>query len=93
MSYAYFKSVFLVFHFFRFMLYLDASDLAYLRKKHEKYGIKSSAAQVGLLLWVTSQAGSLLSSTYKKLDFLRRASGVKKARFLNFGSMITDLRN
>lgn len=82
MRYAYFKSVFLVFHFFRYMLYLDASDLVYLRKNHEKYRIKSSAAQVGLLLWVTSQAGSLLSSTFKKLVFLRRASGVTKPAFL-----------
>lgn len=66
------------------------SVLTYWRKNHEHYWIRSSAAQGGLLLWVTLQAGSLLSSTDKKLALLRRAFCVKKPAFLTLDLWCRD---
>lgn len=91
MRYAHFKSVFLVFHFFRYMLYLDASDL-FTQKPREVPNQKFSCS--GRLVAMGNITSWLTVKFYvQKISFFTPSFWCNKARFLNFGSMVTDLRN
>lgn len=93
-KYAYFKSVFLVFHFFRYIIALSRSVRINLftQKPREVPNQKFSCS--GRLVAMDNITSWLTVKFYvQKISFFTPSFWCNKARLFNFGSMIMDPRN